>query len=336
MLQVLGASVRFGDLAALTAVDMSVADGEVLALLGPSGSGKTTLLRAIAGLQHLDAGSILWNGTALASVAAHARRFGLVFQDFALFPHLDVGRNVSFGLRMARVDASEQRRRVARALERVELSGFEKRRVTTLSGGQAQRVALARALAPEPRMLLFDEPLGSLDRPLRERLVVEIRELLNRLGTTALYVTHDQSEAFAVADRIAIIRDGSIEQRGTAEEVWRRPATEFVARFLGFQTIVPATVGNEVADAGPLGSLPLPGTPAGPVRLVVRPDAVVFDPAGHLEGVVRTRTFRGDHALLVIEVNGIRVETGSRFDVAEGARVRFRLDPDGVVPLEPA
>ncbi len=334
MLAVLGATVRFDRLEAVSGVDLSVADGETLALLGPSGSGKTTLLRAIAGLQRLDAGRVLWNGADLQHVPTHARRFGVVFQDFALFPHLDVGGNVEFGLRMAGVEPSERRHRVATALARVELAGLERRRIATLSGGQAQRVALARALAPEPRMLLLDEPLGSLDRPLRERLVVEIRELLDRLRITALYVTHDQSEAFAVADRIAVIRRGRIEQRGPAEEVWRRPATEFVAEFLGFPTILTATVRRGVADLGRLGSLPLPDVPDGEVRVVVRPDAVALDDSGHLEGVVRARTFRGDHVALAVDVDGTRLDV--RGDAALGARVRLRIDPTGVVPLKPS
>jgi thiamine transport system ATP-binding protein len=334
MLAVLGATVRFDDLEAVSGVDLSVADGETLALLGPSGSGKTTLLRAIAGLQRLDSGRVLWNGTDLDDVPTHSRRFGVVFQDFALFPHLDVGRNVEFGLRMAGMEASERRDRVATALARVELAGFERRRIDTLSGGQAQRVALARALAPEPRMLLLDEPLGSLDRPLRERLVVEIHELLDRLSITALYVTHDQSEAFAVADRVAVIRRGRIEQRGLPEDVWRRPATEFVAEFLGFPTIITATVGGGLADLGVLGTVPLPGVPDGLVRVVVRPDALILDDAGHVEGVVRVRTFRGDHVVLAVDVGGTRIDV--RGDAVPGASVRLRVDPAGIVPLEPS
>jgi len=205
MLQVLEATVRFGEDAAVDGVDLSVADGEVLALLGPSGSGKTTLLRAVAGLQELHGGRVLWNGDDLSRVPPHRRDFGLVFQDFALFPHLDVGHNVGFGLKMQGVDPTGRGRRVSEALRQVELEGFERRRVATLSGGQQQRVALARALAAGPRMLLLDEPLGSLDRALRERLTEDLRSLLSQPGITALYVTHDQSEAFAVADRVAII-----------------------------------------------------------------------------------------------------------------------------------
>jgi thiamine transport system ATP-binding protein len=185
MLSALDLTVRFGETTALDEVSLSVADGEVVAVLGASGSGKTTLLRAIAGLQALDTGRLVWDGQDLADVPPHRRGFGLMFQDFALFPHLDVGRNVEFGLRMQGVPAAERRRRVNEALERVELPGFEQRPPATLSGGQAQRVALARALAPGPRMLLLDEPLGSLDRALRERLTGELAALLATLGITS-------------------------------------------------------------------------------------------------------------------------------------------------------
>jgi thiamine transport system ATP-binding protein len=333
MLQVLGASVAFGPLRALQDVDLSVADGEIVALLGPSGSGKTTLLRAVAGLQSLDSGRILWNGEDVGPVPPHRRGFGLVFQDYALFPHLDVGRNVEFGLKMRGVEPADRRRQTAAALARVDLGGFERRRVSTLSGGQAQRVALARALAAGPRMLLMDEPLGSLDRALRERLVVELRDLLAELGVTGLYVTHDQSEAFAVADRLAIIDEGRIVQRGRPEEVWSRPATEFTARFLGFETILAAEVGNGTADAGPIGMIPVPGIPDGEVRLVVRPDALVPDPRGHLAGRVLASAFRGDRYEVTVDVGGCRVEVHTRTKPPSGTTLRLRLDPDGVVVL---
>ncbi len=189
MLSVEGVVVRYGEVAALAGLDLEVADGEVVALLGPSGSGKSTLLRVVAGLVAPDAGSVTWDGQDLAGVPPHRRGFGLMFQDYALFPHLDVGGNVAFGLRM---QGPVRPGRVAEVLEMVGLPGYEDRAVGTLSGGEAQRVALARALAPEPRMLMLDEPVGSLDRVLRERLVIELRELLVRLRMTALYVTHDQ------------------------------------------------------------------------------------------------------------------------------------------------
>ena len=334
MLQVLEATVRFAETTAVDGIDLSVADGEVLALLGPSGSGKTTLLRAVAGLQSMHGGRILWNGADLSQVPPHRRDFGLVFQDFALFPHLDVGRNVGFGLKMQGIAPADRYGRASEALRQVELDGFERRRISTLSGGEQQRVALARALAAGPRMLLLDEPLGSLDRALRERLTEDLRSLLSQPGITALYVTHDQSEAFAIADRVAIIDGGHIVQRGTPEEVWRRPATAFVAEFLGFRTIVGATVSSGIADAGPFGAIPVPGTPDGAARLVIRPDALVIDTAGHLDGTVISATFQGDHYRITLDVEGITAEIHDRHTISPGDVVGLRLDPAGVVVVD--
>ncbi len=215
-----------------------MADREVVCVLGPSGSGKSTLLRAIAGLEVPAAGSVRWDGDDLTGIAPHRRHFGLMFQDHALFPHRDVLGNVEFGLRMQHLPAAAVNSEARGALARVGLAGFEHRRVRELSGGEQQRVALARALAPDPRLLMLDEPLGSLDRELRERLAAELRSLFVSLGVTALFVTHDQDEAFALADRVVVMRAGRIEQVGPPEEVWRRPATEFTARFLGFANVV--------------------------------------------------------------------------------------------------
>jgi thiamine transport system ATP-binding protein len=330
MLAVRRATVRFGDLTALEGVDLAVSDGEVVAVLGPSGSGKTTLLRAVAGLQALDDGQILWDGENLAAVPPHLRGFGLVFQDFALFPHLDVGRNVEFGLRMQGLPAVERRRRAAAALERVELPGLERRKVSTLSGGQAQRVALARALAPGPRLLLFDEPLGSLDRALRERLTGELRRLLSSLGVTALYVTHDQEEAFGLADRVAILDAGRALQVGHPEEVWQAPAGEAVARFLGLRNILDGVVEAGGAQTA-AGRIPVPpATPEGPARLVIRPGAFRLDEAGTVGGVVRTCRFRGGDFTVEVDAGGIVLEALLPRAVAPGDAVRLAVDPVGV------
>jgi thiamine transport system ATP-binding protein len=205
MLSVHGVRVRFEDRWVLDGAHLTVGTGEIVALLGPSGSGKSTLLRVIAGLLPPDEGRVLWDGTDITAVAAHRRRFGLVFQDHQLFPHRDVAGNVGFGLAVAGRPKAEVRRRVAELLHLVGLEGFEQRSVTELSGGEAQRVALARALAPEPRLLLLDEPLGALDRELHDRLALDLRHLLQELGTAGLHVTHDRDEAAVVADRVVTV-----------------------------------------------------------------------------------------------------------------------------------
>jgi len=245
----------------LKGISLEVAQGETLCLLGPSGSGKSTLLRIISGLEEAEAGDVLWDGQSLAGVPSHQRNFGLIFQDYALFPHLTVFENVAFGLRMQQKrfpdfarrmrfrrsnlpdyeTASSQKdasrgfieERVTESLKQVHLAGFDSRRVTDLSGGEQQRVALARALAPRPRLLMFDEPLGALDRRLREYLIVEIREILRESGVPAIYVTHDQAEAFALAHRVILLNDGEIVQSGSPEEIYEHPASAWVAEFLG-------------------------------------------------------------------------------------------------------
>ncbi|MFE0682616.1 ABC transporter ATP-binding protein [Streptomyces sp. NPDC058961] len=299
MLKLDGATVRFGQRAALDAVDLEVADHETVCVLGPSGSGKSTLLRVVAGLQPLAAGRVLLGGADQAGVPVHKRGLGLMFQDHQLFPQRDVAGNVAFGLRMRGASRAEQAARVGELLDLVGLPGAERRAVAALSGGEQQRVALARALAPSPRLLMLDEPLGQLDRTLRERLVVELRSLFARLGTTVLAVTHDQGEAFALADRVVVMRDGRIAQTGTPLEVWQRPASEFVARFLGFENVVPATVTGAVA-ATPWGKVPVPpGSPQGEVRLLLRPGGIRLVPSRDgLPCEVVARTFRGNHVAL--------------------------------------
>lgn len=226
----------------LTDVSFTVAAGETVCLLGASGSGKSTLLRIIAGLEPPDAGQVLWDGADLASTPPHARDFGLVFQDYALFPHLTVFQNAAFGLRMRNLPKDEIERRVAGVLGLVNLTGFEKRKVTDLSGGEQQRVALARALAPRPRLLMFDEPLGALDRTLKDDLLNELRAILHKTHIPAVYVTHDQEEAFAIADRVLLLHNGRIVRKGSPAEVWSRPGSAWAARFLGAGNVVEGTV----------------------------------------------------------------------------------------------
>jgi len=236
-LEVRNLSKFFGPIKAVDGVSFSLDQGEIVALLGPSGSGKSTLLSLIAGLEMPDTGEILWDGESLANVPPHRRGFGLMFQDYALFPHKNVTQNVGFGLQMQGKGRAEIAAGVRWALDLVGLSGFEQRDVNTLSGGEQQRVALARSLAPRPRLLMLDEPIGALDRNLRDRLLAELPDLLGRLNQTALYVTHDQEEAFALADRVLILQAGKVVQAGTPSEIHAHPATPYVAEFLGLSRI---------------------------------------------------------------------------------------------------
>ncbi|MHB9149311.1 MAG: ABC transporter ATP-binding protein [Thermoleophilia bacterium] len=363
MLRVEGLSVRYGTTTVLDGVDIEVPDGQVVAVLGPSGCGKTTLLRAVAGLEPAAEGAIYWDERALNGVPPHERGFGLMFQEYALFPHKSVFGNVSFGLRMERRPSQAIAARVAEVLEWVGLEGYGSRSVGDLSGGEQQRVALARALAPAPRMLMLDEPLGSLDRSLRERLVVDLRRLLTERGITAMYVTHDQEEAFAVSDSVLVMRAGNVEQRGPAEEVWRHPVNEWVARFLGFGVIVDAEIeggvarlpwgdiplraecgtvgtGSSMSDgrsAAPRSLDPLGGpTPIGTRRLVLRPDALSLNSAGAFSGVVLARAFKGGNYLLRVRVadgSDVELETGRGALPRVGDVVRFDVDPEGVTIL---
>jgi thiamine transport system ATP-binding protein len=237
-LHVQGLCVSYDENVALAGIDLSIAEHEVISILGPSGCGKSTLLRAVAGLLVPDSGAIRWSGQDVTTIAPHARGFGLMFQDHALFPHRSVAENIEFGLRMQHQPPDQRRRRVAEMLDLVGLAAMGDRSIGTLSGGEAQRVALARSLAPAPQLLMLDEPFGSLDRGLRERLTTEVGELLRRVGVTAIHVTHDQDEAFAIADRVVVMQRGQIERVDTPLAIWRDPRTEFVARFLGHDNIV--------------------------------------------------------------------------------------------------
>ena len=234
-LSVRGLAVAYGDLHAVDGVDLDVAAGEIVALLGASGSGKSSLLRAVAGLEDVADGDVAWDRRSMVRVPVHRRGFGLMFQDGQLFEHRDVGGNIAYGL--TGLPRARRGERVREMLELVGLPGFERRRVTTLSGGQAQRVALARALAPAPRLLLLDEPLSALDRALREQLATDVRTILRRGGTTALYVTHDQDEAMTVADRVGVMEAGRLLRLDTPQRLWADPGSSKVARFLGFDVV---------------------------------------------------------------------------------------------------
>jgi ABC-type Fe3+/spermidine/putrescine transport system ATPase subunit len=303
----------YGETPALRGVSLSVATGAIVCLLGPSGCGKSTLLRVIAGLEQADSGTVTFEGQPIDRLPVHARGFGLMFQDYALFPHRDVAGNVAFGLRM-RGQAREQiDARVAAMLDLVGLAGYDRRRVYELSGGERQRVALARSLAPSPRLLMLDEPLGALDRALRERLLDELRVILKRVGVTSLYVTHDQAEAFAIADWLVLMNNGRIEQQGPPEAVYRRPASRFAARFLGLANLIDGRViareQSTLLAETPLGRLRASGEaqPGAAVTLVIRPEAAELalaaagDSLNTLAGTVAERSFRGSHTRLAVQ-----------------------------------
>jgi ABC-type Fe3+/spermidine/putrescine transport system ATPase subunit len=308
-LTVSGISKSFGEIRALDDISFAVNPGEIVAVLGPSGCGKSTLLAIIAGLEIPNAGDVRWDGEILKGVPPHLRGFGLMFQDYALFPHRNVTENVAFGLQMAGLDINNVRSRVSAALNLVGLSGLETRDVNSLSGGEQQRVALARSLAPEPQLLMLDEPLGSLDRTLRERLLLELKDILRHLHQTAIYVTHDQEEAFAIADRVVVMNIGTVAQIGTPQEIYSHPASIFVARFLGLDNLFTChlrEIDGRFLVETPIGDLPVHAESPSPVIVLIRPDAARLDDHGELEreGRLIETSFRGNTCRAVIEING--------------------------------
>ncbi|MGQ0831533.1 MAG: ABC transporter ATP-binding protein [Microthrixaceae bacterium] len=333
-----GATVRFATAEALAGVDLEVACGEVVAVLGPSGSGKSTLLRAIAGLQRLDSGRVWLDDRDVSDVPPHRRGVGLMFQDHALFPHRDVAGNVAFGLKMQRRPTAEIQRRVEHLLELVDLPGYGDRAIHTLSGGEQQRVALARALAPEPKVLLLDEPLGALDRSLRDHLAAELRALFTRLGLTVLAVTHDESEAFSMADRVVILDRGSILQAGSAADVWARPRSVRVAEILGFRNLLQVVVAAGRART-PWGELSLPDARDGVHSVLVRPMGVHLAAATDGGGAtVMSASFAGDRVSVQLAVDGgpgLWALVPLRAGPTPGDVVAVTIDADAVVTLEP-
>jgi len=301
-----GIRKSFGDVLAVRDVSLEVAEGEFVTLLGPSGCGKTTLLRILAGLEALDAGMVLISGRDVTGDPPHRRPVNTVFQHYALFPHRTVAGNVAFGLEMAGRPRADIAAKVERALEMVRLGGMGARRVDQLSGGQRQRVALARAVVLEPEVLLLDEPMSALDRKLREEMRAEVKGLHARLGTTFVFVTHDQEEALAMSDRIAVMNGGQVEQLGSPAEVYQRPRTRFVAEFLAVRNLLAARV-QEVGDGAAVlrtdGGLELRSTAPGFVKgarawVGVRPERLAFDGAGdnRVRGVLEDRVFLGDRS----------------------------------------
>jgi iron(III) transport system ATP-binding protein len=324
---------RFGGVAAVDGVDLAVAEGEFVCFLGPSGCGKTTLLRLIAGLEAVDAGEIRLRGRDLASLPARKRNFGVVFQSYSLFPNLSVARNVAYGLDCRKMPRSEKEARVGEMLELVHLAEHAHKYPHELSGGMQQRVALARALAPQPAVLLLDEPLSALDAKVRESLRGEIRDLQQRLGITTIMVTHDQDEAMEMADRIVVMNHGRIEQIGSAEEIYWRPASRFVGEFIGRLNILDGSSwGVQLNGAG---------TGAGG-SFVIRPEHVrVVDlaPADEpvFEGTVKRVAFLGNKTRIVVETEGKTLEievhgVSKRF--AQGDPLRFVLPREHLNRLE--
>ena len=329
MLSIQDATVRYGDTVAVDHVSLDLAAGQVLAVLGPSGCGKSTLLRAVAGLEPLTSGTVSWDGEDLAGTPTHKRGFALMFQDGQLFAHLTVARNVAYALRLRRTPSARVRTRVRELLELVGLAGYDDRLPGTLSGGERQRVALARALAVEPRLILLDEPLSALDATLRERLAGDLRRILHEAGTTALLVTHDHEEAFALADRLAVMRAGRVVQSGGIDEVWREPVDEDTALFLGYARVLRDDAARVVLDAA--------GLPAAPA-LAVRRSALVVDGTGPIAARVESARVTPEQVRLVVHADGLGpldavAPLGSRVSPGDDVAVRVDVTRVAVLPI---
>ena len=322
---------------ALDGISLSMQPGEFVALLGPSGCGKTTALRALSGLEQVDAGSIRIDGEDVVDVPVNRRDIGMVFQSYSLFPHLSAKDNVEFGLRMRRVDAAERRRRATETLELVGLAHLAGRYAHQLSGGQQQRVALARALVTRPRVLLLDEPLSALDAKVRVQLREEIRRIQTELGITTLFVTHDQEEALAVADRVAVMREGRIEQIGSPEDLYTSPATPFVAEFVGLTNRMPAQLQSGAVTV--LGTqLKMLGDPQpdGAVFALIRPEDVAFAGSGTAATVIGTSFLGSLRRTRVSLPDGLELavqhDAGMSLSVGERVHLSLRGSPVSVIP----
>jgi len=329
-----------GGVPALQGMELTIEEGEVASLLGPSGCGKTTLLRIIAGLETPDQGQVYFAGQDMQPVPVHRRGFGLMFQDYALFPHRNVAENIAYGLRVQKMPPRDIERRVREMLELVNLTSLANRDVHQLSGGEQQRVALARSLAPRPRLLMLDEPLGALDRTLRDRLLEDLRHILAQVRVTVLYVTHDQGEAFAVADRVILMANGRAVQVGTPESVYRRPASAWVARFLGMHNLLPGRwIGPELLETE-LGQVQVGGCGEGDTMVLIRPEAATTEshaPGTKVVGTLVGRSFRGTLLHITIQCASgmlLAFDLPATTDIpTPGSSLVLIIRPDGIVCL---
>jgi spermidine/putrescine transport system ATP-binding protein len=347
--EIRGLTKRFEESAAVNGIDVSIRAGEFFSLLGPSGCGKTTTLRMIAGFERPTAGQIVLDGVDVAAVPPHERNVHTVFQSYALFPHLDVSRNIAFGLRRQRLPKDEVKRRVQEAIELVELTGLERRRPRQLSGGQQQRVALARALVLRPAVLLLDEPLGALDAKIRKQLRLELKALQEEVGITFVFVTHDQEEALSMSDRIAVMDLGRIEQIGTPADVYEQPATVFVADFLGVSNLMDAQA--EGAGTVRIGDFALRAgcgetAARGPVKVVARPERLALLPHGSqaencLPGMVERTVYVGANVQVIVRlptggtIQASIANTGQADSFAQGTPVAVQIPADALRVLAP-
>jgi spermidine/putrescine transport system ATP-binding protein len=354
-IQLLELTKRFSEVTAVDSIDLDIPGGEFFSLLGPSGCGKTTTLRLIAGFEQPSEGRILLDGADVAYTPAHRRNVNTVFQNYALFPHLNVFDNIAFGLRRAKRPKAEVRERVARALELVQLSGYEKRKSSQLSGGQQQRVALARALILNPAVLLLDEPLGALDAKLRKALQIELKALQQEVGITFLYVTHDQEEALTMSDRLAVMNAGRVEQVGAPQDVYEDPETVFVADFLGVSNLMDATaqgardghcrvaVGRYEFEAHAGES-----TLRGPAKIIIRPERVELEPHGspagpnRLPGMVERLVYVGSAVQVIVRaatgetLQALVQNTGKGVPYEQGMPVQVHLPAEALRVLPAA
>jgi spermidine/putrescine transport system ATP-binding protein len=347
--QLLGLTKRFDEVTAVDGIEVHVRGGEFFSLLGPSGCGKTTTLRLIAGFEQPTSGRILLDGSDVARTPPHKRNVNTVFQNYALFPHLDVFDNVAFGLRRAKRPKSEVAQRVRQALELVQLAGFEKRRSSQLSGGQQQRVALARALVLNPAVLLLDEPLGALDAKLRKALQLELKTLQQEVGITFLYVTHDQEEALTMSDRLAVMNAGGVEQIGAPQDVYEEPRTLFVADFLGVSNLMDATSRGSgdgrsrvLLDQFELEALAADDNVRGPVKIVIRPERIELEPHGsasgpnRVPGMVERVVYVGSAVQVIVRaatgqaLQALVQNTGQTMPYEQGTPVQLHLPADAL------